>query len=297
MKRGQSAVRGVVCTAAGGISWGISGACSQYLFMRGSVDPVWLTTARMLSAGIILLFASLPRGQHEMSGILKDKKDVLQLFAFGVAGLLLCQFAYLSAIRSSNSGTATVLQSLSVVMLAVYVSFKSRSLPSKKQMLSIVLALAGVYLIATNGKPNGLIISPGGLLWGLGAALGAVSYSLLSQRIVAKWGSRIVTGFGMLIGGSALLIAARAWNIPAVLDFSAVIAVAVIVLVGTVGAFTLFIQGLSDLGPVKATLIACLEPVTATAVSAVWLRTSFSTADIIGFGCILVTVFLSVGEA
>lgn len=38
---------------------------------------------------------------------------------------------------------------------------------------------------------------------------------------------------------------------------------AVIVLLGTVGAFTLFIQGIALVGPVKAALLSCLEPLTA----------------------------------
>lgn len=67
---------------------------------------------------------------------------------------------------------------------------------------------------------------------------------------------------------------------------------AVIVLLGTVGAFTLFLQGIALVGPVKAALLSCLEPLTAATLSVVWLHSSFSPTDLIGFACILATVVL-----
>ncbi len=67
---------------------------------------------------------------------------------------------------------------------------------------------------------------------------------------------------------------------------------AIIVFVGTLGAFTLFVQGVSMVGPVTAALLACLEPLTAALLSAVWLGSVFTAAELIGFACILSTVFL-----
>lgn len=50
------------------------------------------------------------------------------------------------------------------------------------------------------------------------------------------------------------------------------------------------------IGPEKATLIGCLEPATATVLSALWLGSSFGAAEISGFALILLTVFLSSKE-
>ena len=67
---------------------------------------------------------------------------------------------------------------------------------------------------------------------------------------------------------------------------------ALIILIGTVGAFTLFLEGINKLGAVRATLIGCLEPVSATVISALWLGSVFSLTDILGFVCILATVLI-----
>ena len=106
-----------------------------------------------------------------------------------------------------------------------------------------------------------------GLFWGLAAGFGAASYSLLSRKPVSRWGSIPVIGMGMLIGGVVLFIAIQAWDVPSGLDLRAIILLGIIVFVGTIGAFTLFLQGISMVGPVKASLLACLEPLTAATLS------------------------------
>ena len=284
--------RGILCCVIGAMSWGFSGACSEAFFKYYTVDPAWVTAVRMLAAGILLMAWVMARKQLCLTDIVKDRKGVLQILAFSLAGLTLCQFAYLNAIRWTNSGTATVLQNLSIVFVTLYVCIATKKLPQKRIVLCIVLALIGVWLLSTGGKPGNMEMSPQGLFWGLASGFGVASYSLLSNKPVERWGSIPVTGMGMFVGGFVLFAAIRAWNIPAGLDFRALVLLAVIVLVGTVGAFTLFLQGINMVGPVKASLLACLEPLTAATLSALWLRSSFSFTDIIGFACILITVFL-----
>jgi drug/metabolite transporter (DMT)-like permease len=124
--------------------------------------------------------------------IFTDRKEFGRLLLIALAGLLLYQYAYLSAIRFSNSGTATVLQSSCVVMVFVFVILRKRIQPKPKQILAIGMALAGVFLIATNGRPDMMVLSPEALFWGLGAVVGTAVYSLLSQSAVHKWGNRNV---------------------------------------------------------------------------------------------------------
>ena len=63
-------------------------------------------------------------------------------------------------------------------------------------------------------------------------------------------------------------------------------------MIGTALAFTLYLQGVSDIGSVKASMIACVEPVSATIISALWLKTKFTGIDIVGLIAILTAVLL-----
>lgn len=283
---------GIFCCSIGAISWGLSGTCSEALFSQYPVDTSWVTAVRMTAAGILLLLAAFAKRSLDFKELGRDKKGLMEIILFALAGLALCQYAYLSAIKWTNSGTATVIQNLSIVFIAVYVCLTTKTKPDKKTVFCIFLALIGVWLLATGGKPGNMELTPKGLFWGLMAGLGAASYSLLSREPVGRFGSIPVTGMGMLVGGIVLSMIARIWEIPSGLDCRALLYLAVIVLLGTVGAFTLFLQGISMVGPVKASLLACLEPLTAATLSVVWLHSSFTPADLIGFACILATVVL-----
>ena len=292
MKHQNNYIHGLICTALGALSWGLSGTMSQYLFMNYQLNPSWLTMVRMLCAGGLLFALTFAQKKKAAFCIFKNKRDIIQLILFSVFGLLFCQYSYLSAIEHSNSGTATVLQTLSVVIVPFLVCMTTKKLPDKKEIFSIVLALAGVYLIATHGNPGQMVLSGGGLFWGICAALGAVGYSTLSERIVADFGSQAVTGYGMLIGGIFFSALARPWSFYMPMDASGLVVLILIILIGTIGAFMLFLKGVSEVGPQKAILIGALEPVSATVISALWLHTNFTPADVIGFVLILATVFL-----
>ena len=292
----SSYTRGILLTAAGAIGWGISGVCSQSLFAHYDLSSDWLTAVRMLLSGLLLLALSLPKEKGRIVGIFQSKADLGWLLAFALIGLLMCQYTFLSAIAHSNSATATVLQSLNVVIMAVVVALRDHTRLTRRQIVAILLAVIGTYLMATGGKSGGLVLSLTGLIFGILSAVGVVTYTLLSQSIIGKWGNMIVTGWGMLIGGVVLGAAVQVWNIPAGLDLTAWLLIAVIVVVGTAGGFSLFLQGARYIGPGKATLIGCLEPISATLLSLIFLNTRFGTIELIGFAAVLTTVMLSMGK-
>ena len=287
-------IRGYMLAILGGVSWGISGVCSQYLFMKYEVSADWLTAVRMLLSGILLLMLALQREHMRVFKIWKERKDVAWLIAFGLAGLLLCQYTFLAAIKYSNSATATVLQSLNVVLMAIVVSVWNKKQMRKIQIAAIILAISGTYLIATKGNPTSMDISAKGLIFGILAAVGVVIYTLLSRPIIASWGNLTITGWGMLIGGMVLFVVTRAWIFPTNLNLPAWIIIAVIVIIGTAVGFSVFLESVKYIGPVKSTLLGCLEPASATILSAVVLGTRFTVVELIGFVLVVGTVFLSV---
>ena len=287
-------IRGYMLAILGGVSWGISGVCGQYLFMKYEISADWLTAVRMLLSGIFLLMLALQKEHMRVFMIWKERKDVIWLIAFGLAGLLLCQYTFLAAIKYSNSATATVLQSLNVVLMAIVMAVWNKKRMSKIQIAAIILAVSGTYLIATKGNPMSMDISVKGLTFGILAAVGVVIYTLLSRPIIASWGNLTITGWGMLIGGSVLFVLTRAWIFPTYLDLPAWIIIAVIVIIGTAVGFSVFLESVKYIGPVKSTLLGCLEPASATILSAVVLGTRFTVVELIGFVLVVGTAFLSV---
>lgn len=287
-----NAARGVFCTLLGGCFWGFSGNCGQYLFNIHQVDPQWLTVVRMVSAGLISVLIVLIRNRAAVKECFTTPKDALTLLAYGVFGLLLSQYTYLEAINATNAGTATVLQYIGPVLVMVLVCLTAKRLPRLHEAVSIVLVVIGTFLLATHGDMHTMVINPAGLFWGLFAACTLVLYTMLPKRIAPKYGAFLTTGFGTLIGGLTFFALIHPWPLAIDLPVTAWLAVGGMVFLGTVAAYPMYLQGVNDLGPVKASMLASIEPVSAAVISALWLGSEFVWIDFVGFACIIATVFL-----
>ena len=80
------------------------------------------------------------------------------------------------------------------------------------ELVAIIMAIAGTFIIATHGQVTELAITPIGLFWGLFSAVTYALYILLPAKAIEKWGSLIVIGLGMLLGGLVFPIAIQAWK-------------------------------------------------------------------------------------
>lgn len=276
----------------GGVCWGFSGTCGQYLFSRFDVSTLWLTCLRLLAGGVIMLVLAAVRHRRELREIWRCPGDAAMLVAYGLFGLMMCQYAYMTSISYSNAGTTTVLQTLSLVIIMLLTCLRLRRRPNRVETIALLLALFGTFLLATGGDPAHMVLSPQGLFWGLATAVAATVYTLLPRRLLSRWNREVVNGWAMLIGGAVVNLGARSWTFQVDLPLRGWLAVCAIVVFGTVLSFTLFMQGIRDVGPVKSSMLASTEPVSATVFSAVWLGTAFSTVDLLGFVAIIATIFL-----
>ncbi|MBQ5755045.1 MAG: EamA family transporter [Oscillospiraceae bacterium] len=285
-------LRGVLLALMAGTCWGFSGTVGQYLFTNFGVDSGWLTVVRMTTSGLILLGIVLASAPAQLKTVWQNQRDSLHLILFSVAGLMAVQYTYMQAIFYSNSGTATALQYLGESFILIYVCLAGRRLPHRPEVLGLVLALGGIFLIATHGNLSNIVLSPQGLFWGLAAAFALMSYTLMPGGLIRKYGSRTVTGYGMLIGGVVLGLVLRPWGSAPALVLPVVLGMAAIILIGTVFAFTAYLKSIADLGSVKAGLLASVETVSAPVISFLWLGTRFTPADCLGFACVLAMVVL-----
>ena len=259
----NTAVRGTLCALLGGVCWGFSGTMGQYLFSAKGLVTAWVTTVRMLLAGVLLLGVLAARQPRELTRVWRVGKDARRLVLFAALGLIPCQFTYLECIAYSNSATGTALNYLGQMMILFYVCLTTRRLPTRWEITALLLAMLGVFFLATHGNIHTLVLSPQALCWGLLGAAMVVVYSALPRPLLAVYGSPAVTGWGMLVGGVVLFFLSRFWQQQVALDWQTVAGVLLIGVVGTAMAFTLYLQGVRDIGPVKTSLLSCAELVTA----------------------------------
>ena len=293
---GSTVTRGIVLAVAGCVCWGFSAACVQLVTGdSGCAAPVeWAVCVRLITAGALLLAVCLavPKFRAQLHGLLSSRKSVAMLLAYAVVGLLFNQLAYLSAIRFTNAGTGTLLENVGTALILVVSCVMTRKLPSARNVVGLVLAMTGVLLLATKGNLETLAIGQDGLLWGLLAAVSMVTYTMMPETLVKEWGSVAVNAVGLLTAGVLACAIWRPWTYGVQVSAPLVGGMAGLVLVGTVAAFLLYLQGVADAGPVRVGMLACVEPLSAMVIAAVWLGTQVGLADAAGCACIVAMVFL-----
>jgi drug/metabolite transporter (DMT)-like permease len=96
----------------------------------------------------------------------------------------------------------------------------------------------------------------------------------------------------MLIGGAVLMVVFRPWNYQVIFDRETFAAVAFIILFGTMAGFSMYLTGVKMIGSVKASLVSCVEPVASMVLTAVWMKVSFTTPDLIGTLFVIATIII-----
>ena len=258
--------------------------------MAHGVNVNLLTSLRLLLSGILLTASVFFRQRDKLVQAIKDRKTLVSIALFALFGLVLNQYAYLSAIQYTNAGTATVLQYVTPVIILAFVCAKYRRFPTAAELVAIIMAIVGT--IATHGQIRELAITPLGLFWGLFSAVTYALYILLPAKAIEKWGSLIVIGLGLLLGGLIFPIVIQAWKYKLPLTGGNLLALFGLVFIGTVFAYTVFLKGTTMVGAVKGSLLASVEPVASVILTVLIMGDHFFAIDVLGMILIVLAVIL-----
>lgn len=288
----STTTRGYAAIITSTIIWGVNGTLVQFVISKRHINIEWLLTLRLLIPGIILLaIAAAKRDGNSIWLIWKNRKDAIAMIAFTIA-LSAVQYTFLAAIRESNAATATILQFSAPAVTAAYYLLSGRKTAAGRDILVIILATAGTFLIATHGNIHSIVISPAALAWGLLSAVALAFYSIQPVRILNKYKPNAVVGWGMLLGGIAFSFIHAPWQVSGEWDIYSVLMVAFIIIPGGLLAFSLYLRGVKLIGGYMGMLLTSFEPLTATIISILWLHISFGLPEIIGGLLIVSTIFL-----
>lgn len=283
---------GALITLAGGTLWGINATVSKILMSDYGADPLWIACVREIFAGLLFLGLSAATKPKLFVGAAKDRSSYPTYLIGAVVCVMATQVAYLNSIHWTNSGTATVLQSLNLLVVLFWVCVRGRRWPGPRETVGVALAFAGVVLLATGGDLTSLKLPLIGLGWGLINAVATAAMSFVPVKAMNRWGNFPVNGWMFLISGLLLMVVVRPWATAPHLDWMGVGLMVFTVVLGTFGAYWLYMTGVIKIGAMRATMLGTSEPVMAT-ISAVALTGAvFAPTDLVGFALILAMVFL-----
>jgi drug/metabolite transporter (DMT)-like permease len=289
---------GLLMIISGATLWGLTGPMIQWLFRNTVLSSSDYLVIRLLLAGLLIL-SFLYFSNQNIFGIWKSPKHFVQLIIFAVFGMLGAQYVFVETVRISNAVTATLFQFLGPVLITIYVAIQYKKLPSKLQFLAVIAALVGTYFLITNGSIQNIIFSKQAVFFGILTAIGFAFYTLHPTSLIKQWGTNVIVGWGMLLGGIVLYFLNLPFSFTYIaqsLTIKTFSMLMLIILSGSI-SFVLYIGSLKYLSPTETSILSSIEPLVAAIISIVWLKESFGAYQLLGGLFIVVAViFLTIPE-
>ena len=285
-------LRGMLLASLASSLWAISGISGEILFKQFNFSSDWLVSTRTLMSGILLFMIVIFIEKKSILRPLKNKRDSMGIILFGVAGMYLVQYTYFKTIELSNVSFATILQFTAPFFIFIYESIKNRKLPSILTITLLFMTILGVVFIATKGNFSNLSVSLEALLFGLVSAVMIAFYSTYPKKLLKKYGSITIVGWGMIIGSVISNIIHPIWEIQGDINTKSIIQVIIVVILGTSIAYLIYIASLNYISSSLAGILTAFEPILAAVLSVVIFGLKFSIIELIGFVLVFVSIFV-----
>jgi drug/metabolite transporter (DMT)-like permease len=192
---------GLVLAVASATSFGMSGVLA-----RGLLDTGWSAGATValriaLAAAVLVVPGALAvRGRWHL---LRDNAGLVVVYGIAaVAGAQLCYFYAVSYLQVS---VALLLEYTAPVAVVVWLWLRHGHRPSVLTVLGAAIAAGGLVLVLD--VVSGAELSTVGVLWALGAMVGAATYFVISADEDNGLPGITLAAGGLLVGGVVLLVA------------------------------------------------------------------------------------------
>lgn len=289
---GKIKLRGMLLASLASSLWAISGISGEILFKKFNFSSDWLVSTRTLISGILLFLIVIFIEKKSVLKPLKNKRDCAGIILFGTAGMYLVQYTYFKTIELSNVSFATILQFTAPFFIFIYESIKNKKVPAVSTVILLFMTILGVVFIATKGNFSNLSVSLEALLLGVISAIMIAFYSTYPKKLLKKYGSITVVGWGMIIGSIISNVIHPIWKIEGNVNAKSMIQVIIVVILGTSIAYLIYIASLNYISSSLAGILTAFEPVLAAILSVAIFGLKFSFIEIVGFVLVFVSIFI-----
>ena len=290
--------KGTIYSLLSGLIWGICGILGEYFFAHYQVSSGWITSMRLLVAGSVVLILSSFQLRSQLFDIWKKRKNYLPFLTYAILGIFSVQFFFYLCVEYSNATTATILQFISPIFILLYNRIIYKKKASKSAIFYVLIAMIGVFLMATKGDLSKLSITPLALITGLLSALGLMFNVILPQRFAKNYGFVPTVGWGMIIAGLFSNVLYPVYEISFQLDVVSILICLTIAFLGTAFAFFLSMKAVSLVSPLVVSVVSASEPLSSAILSVLFLGMVLDGFLVLAMILIIVPmIFLSIEES
>lgn len=251
------------------------------------ISTGWAAALRFLLGALFLLPIILWQRAPILSLIRRHWLAYLILGGVGITGFNLLFF---DAMNTTSADNAALIMATNPLLTTLLAALILREQATVRQLIALPIALFGVTIVITEGDLRHLLslkVVDGDWLM-LGADIAWALYNVLSRRLMPKESNALVNttlvmGAGALILTSGAFIHAGPIHMPSA---EAALALAIMVIGGTVGFYLFWNIGIQRLGSGRTAIFMNLVPVFAM-LTGIVLGTLPTMAQLVGGAIVL----------
>ncbi len=271
------------------VIWG-----STYLLNKiavADISPLFLASIRFTTAGLIIFM---------IAKILKEKISISrkELWNCTIAGFFFLAYGngvFVWALKYIDSGFAALLtstQPLVVLLMMWMIDGKKIQL---KSLVGIVLGLVGIYLLIGQNEVIDSQQSIIGILMGFSCIISWSYASIFVSKATLPKNFFVSAGYQMFIGGLILLasslILGENWIHPAAWEDATHVSIALLIVFGSIVAFTAFNYLLKFVSTEKVATSTYVNPIVAMVLGSYFLDEEITTQSIVAAGVLFIGVY------
>ena len=283
----------VLLVLLAGTMWAASGTAAQHFYTQSVHIPIELTQVRLfLSSALFFLFAWWSGGlRRGVRSLRRSPRLLVHLSIHGILGIMIVQFSYFMGIAEGDAAATTVIGYTSPAMMILYLAVRWRRLPSAAETGTVVVAVAGVFLLVTGGDVGRLSVPMACIVWSLISGATFTFAMIYPVHLLRLFDRFFLLAVCMLIGGIALLPMTQVIvDVGSFFTAETWLDLLVIIGLGTIVAFFAFNAGLRWLSPEETAITATIEPVASVLFAWLIFDTHFAALQIVGVVLVIAAI-------
>lgn len=281
--------KGYLLVILGATFLGTIGIFGRLIYLH-EPDPLTVVTFRALIAFLLLFLATIVVNPDSLR---IRKRDFIYFAVYGLLSVTLCFLLFFYALKFTTIATATILLYTYPAFIVVLSIFLLKEELTRTKLLALLLTFLGCILVIQVYDPAELKLNLRGIIYGLGAGLGAGLYSVLGKKAVERYSPLTVVTYALGFGSFFLLIARGARPLYSVnyptMTWIWIFALAIF---STLLGYSIYTRGLKYIEASRAGIVATWEVVIASLLALVIFGESLSVLQIFGALFIFLGIFV-----
>jgi DME family drug/metabolite transporter len=281
--------KGYLLVILGATFLGTIGIFGRLIYLH-EPDPLTVVTFRALIAFFLLFFTKII---FDPDSLRIRRRDFIYFAIYGLLSVTLCFLLFFYAIKFTTIATATILLYTYPAFIVILSTIFLKEELTRSKLFALILTFLGCVLVIQVYNPAELKLNLRGIIYGLGAGLGAGLYSVLGKKAVERYSPWTVVTYALGFGSFFLVIVRGVRPLYSVTYPTMTwVWIFCLAIFSTLLGYSIYTRGLKYVEASRAGIVATWEVVVASFLAFIIFGEKLGTLQIFGVLFIFLGIFI-----